>query len=305
MDFPRKISTKTTKGGQILVNDKSQALARFEQSNWLDCRISAYTELDDSPNFLFIDIDTLDRPVLTKVLDRCAKFGIFSNGPIHGQRLSYLSACGRAKIQLQRIENFAKYSLTNEELITQFLRVSADYISERRKDPNHNPSLKSCMVRVPGSINSKNGQEVTIMQEWDGNRPDITSLLGIFYSRLATRKIIAEKSQRPISKFRADNSSNKINWIEILLKTPLDDYRKTIVNLILAPYLVNIRRPANKKAFEIIKEWLELCSARRKLDFNVNSLISNALHNALKSCYKPMRLDTLKARNPEIYKRLA
>ena len=66
MDFPRKISTKTTEGRQILVNDRPQALARFEQANWLDCRISAYTEVDDSPNFLFIDIDTLDRSVLNK-----------------------------------------------------------------------------------------------------------------------------------------------------------------------------------------------------------------------------------------------
>jgi hypothetical protein len=56
-DFPRKVSTKTTEGRQILVNDKPQALARFKQANWLDCRISAYTELDDSPNFLFVDID--------------------------------------------------------------------------------------------------------------------------------------------------------------------------------------------------------------------------------------------------------
>ena len=33
MDFPRKISTKTTEGRQILVNDKPQALARFKQAN--------------------------------------------------------------------------------------------------------------------------------------------------------------------------------------------------------------------------------------------------------------------------------
>ena len=89
------------------------------------------------------------------------------------------------------------------------------------------------MVRVPGSINSKNGQEVKIIQEWDGNRPSIVPLLGIFYSWLATRKILAKKIQRSDSKFRALISSNKINWIESLLKTPLDDYRKTIVNLVL------------------------------------------------------------------------
>ena len=143
------------------------------------------------------------------------------------------------------------------------------------------------------------------MQEWDGNRPDITSLLGIFYSRLATRKIIAEKSQRPISKFRADKSSSKINWIEVLLKTPLDDYRKTIVNLVLAPYLINIRQLEYQAAFNIIKSWLEQCASLRQLYFGADSLTGNALATASKTGYKPMRLDTLKARNPEIYKELA
>lgn len=40
-------------------------------------------------------------------------------------------------------------------------------------DPNHLPSIKSCLVRVPGTINSKNGEAVRIVQKWDGNRPTI------------------------------------------------------------------------------------------------------------------------------------
>ena len=305
MDFPRKISTKTTEGCQISVHDKSQALARFEQSNWLDCRISAYTELEDSPNFLFIDIDTLDRSVLTKVMDRCAKFGYFPTVLFTGSGYHIYQPV--EPIQLQCYEKFSKYSLTNEELITQFLRVAADYISERRKDPNHYPSLNSCMVRIPGSINSKNGEEVKIIQEWDGKRPSIVPLLGIFYSRLASRKISEEKIfHRSYSKFRAAKSSpNKIKWIEKFLKTPLEDYRKTTVNLILAPYLVNIRRVENKKAFEIIKGWLELCSVQRKLNFPATYLINAALLNAQKTNYKPMRLDTLKQKNPTVYEILA
>ncbi len=50
----------------------------------------------------------------------------------------------------------------------------------------------------------------------------------------------------------------------------------------------------------IIKHWLELCAAKRELDFNADSL-GNALYNAKNSGYRPMRLDTLKVRNPEIY----
>jgi hypothetical protein len=118
----------------------------------------------------------------------------------------------------------------------------------------------------------------------------------------ASRKIIEEKTQRPYSKFRAHNSSNKIKWIEVLLGTPLYEYRKTIVNLVLAPYLINIRQLQYDDAFAIIKSWLELCAVKRKLNFHAESMINTALRTAQKSGYKPMRLDTLKPRNPEIYK---
>src|ERR1051325_11391356 len=40
--WPRTISTKTTDGRQIIVHSKQEALARFKQANFMDCRISAY-----------------------------------------------------------------------------------------------------------------------------------------------------------------------------------------------------------------------------------------------------------------------
>ena len=40
--WPRTISTRTTEGRQLVVGSREEALARFAQSNWLDCRISAY-----------------------------------------------------------------------------------------------------------------------------------------------------------------------------------------------------------------------------------------------------------------------
>ena len=262
MDFPRRISTRTTEDRQILVNDKPQALARFKQANYLDCRISAYTELDDCPNFLFVDIDALDLAVLRQILDRCAKFGfcpsvLFTGSGYHVYQPVH-------SVRLHEVGDFTKFLIRKEELANGFLRVAENYISGGRKDPNHNPSLKSCMVRIPGSINSKNGQEVRIIQEWDGQRPCIAPLLGIFYSWLATKKIIADKSQRSNSKFRSNYNCNEINWIESLLKTPLDDYRKTTVNLVLAPYLINIRQLEYRDAFNIIKSWLEQCTGLRQ-----------------------------------------
>ena len=62
--WPRTISTKTTQGRQILIYNREEALARFKQSNFQDCRISAYPStkytrhLKQKPNFLFIDLDS-------------------------------------------------------------------------------------------------------------------------------------------------------------------------------------------------------------------------------------------------------
>ena len=62
--WPRKISTKTTEGRQVLVYSREEALAWFKAANYLDCRISAYPDYTQwnginrqAPNLLFIDSD--------------------------------------------------------------------------------------------------------------------------------------------------------------------------------------------------------------------------------------------------------
>ena len=59
-----KISTKTTDNKQILVYSKEEALARYRQANFVDCRINAYPDYTEykginrqSPNFIFAELD--------------------------------------------------------------------------------------------------------------------------------------------------------------------------------------------------------------------------------------------------------
>ena len=61
--WPRTIFTKTL-GKQYTIYSREEAIARFKQSNLLDCRINAYLDYIEfkginrqSPNFIFIDID--------------------------------------------------------------------------------------------------------------------------------------------------------------------------------------------------------------------------------------------------------
>jgi hypothetical protein len=42
-------------------------------------------------------------------------------------------------------------------------------------------------------------------------------------------------------------NSTIIRWIENLLQTPLDDYRKYVIWRILVPYLINIRKYSTDK----------------------------------------------------------
>jgi hypothetical protein len=63
--WPRAISTLATNRTQIMVYNQEEALARFRQSNFMDCRISAYSSYVEykgmnrqAPSFLFpADLD--------------------------------------------------------------------------------------------------------------------------------------------------------------------------------------------------------------------------------------------------------
>lgn len=98
------------------------------------------------------------------------------------------------------------------------------------------------MLRVPGSFNSKNNVQVTIVQSWDGRRkPEINYLLSDFCVYLADRKakeLIAQQ-WRPPTNFKQTGST--LQWIERLIQTPIEDGRKYSIWRILVPYLINRR----------------------------------------------------------------
>jgi len=61
--------------------------------------------------------------------------------------------------------------LDGRDLTTEFLRFSERFFTNGKSDPQHSPSVKSCLIRVPGTFNAKNGEEVRIIQKWDGKGP--------------------------------------------------------------------------------------------------------------------------------------
>jgi hypothetical protein len=94
---------------------------------------------------------------------------------------------------------------------------------------------------------------------------------------------------------------NTIPWIEKLLETPIDDCRKDAVYLILAPYLINIKKLSYDHALNIISNWLIKCGKIRQLDQNFDYMVRYALKSSAKNEYRPLKLETLKVKNKILY----
>jgi hypothetical protein len=324
--FPRTISTYRSEGRQFEVFSKEEMIKAFEQSDFLDCRVNAYRSYTEykginrqAPNFIFIDLDRstftterAHRMALTATLKNI-KEKLFDANPT-------VLWTGNGYHIYQPIEAFV---LEEEEVFNEFdqpskvfLKFAEQYLSNNKSDPSHNPSFKSCMIRIPGSFNSKcilegKDPEVRIIQRWDGQlRPKINLLLGSFHAYLVDQRIkelqrqkeLKVKYQIRMKKNDNDTSSRTaIPWIELLLETPIEDYRKNAISLILAPYLINVKKLPYDDAFNIIKDWLNKCDLIKRLDSNFNYRIKYALENTIKKGYLPMKLETLKEKNRALY----
>jgi hypothetical protein len=324
--FPRTVSSSVTQGRQILVCSKAKAIAIFKQANLLDCRINAYPYYTgfgginrQAPNFIFIDLDlsrfnsmeALDkalRSVLKKIKEkfRGAQPTVIRSG--NGYHI-YLPI---QAFVLESESVFAEF----EQPSRKFLRFSEKMLSNGKADPCHsnNLSFKNCMLRIPGSHNCEcvrrnnnsldSTTEVKIKQKWDGNRPAINWLLRDFRRYLIQEKIdnnVAVRKWSRLSPTAKATTPAKRLWIEILLDTPIEDYREEAIRRIIAPYLINIRKHAYDDAFNIMKNWLNNCDKVKPVDFNANVRIKDVLRAATRVGYLPMAFNDLKAENEELY----
>ncbi|HEY7079222.1 MAG TPA: DNA primase noncatalytic subunit PriX [Nitrososphaeraceae archaeon] len=100
-------------------------------------------------------------------------------------------------------------------------------------------------------------------------------------------------------------NSATIRWIEKLLQTPLDDYRKYVIWRILASYLINIRKYSADEAPTMIRNWLDKCRNLRHLDFNPDYIIKHDINSTKRGGYLPISLEKLKIENAYLYNILA
>ncbi|MCL4379466.1 MAG: DNA primase noncatalytic subunit PriX [Candidatus Marsarchaeota archaeon] len=65
---------------------------------------------------------------------------------------------------------------------------------------------------------------------------------------------------QPVVTIRPAAGGNRA-WIDKLLETPIPDVRHRVVNLVLAPYLINVRGMTEDDAFKAISSYIERCKA--------------------------------------------
>lgn len=97
-------------------------------------------------------------------------------------------------------------------------------------------------------------------------------------------------------------STNKIKWIEKLLQTPIEDYRKYCIWRILLPCLANIIVLSHEEIIRTVKDWLHKCDQLNNLAFNPDILIKNNLKYIKE--YPPIAREKLKQSQPHLYRRL-
>jgi hypothetical protein len=131
--------------------------------------------------------------------------------------------------------------------------------------------------------------------------PKANPLYYHFYSYSADRRLKEFNMQKNQTENHYAFRANTIAWIEKLLQTPIQDYRKNAVSLILAPYLINVKKVSYDAALNIINSWLSKCGKLRQLDQNFDYMLRYALKYSAKNGHKPLKLDTLKMKNVMLY----
>lgn len=326
------------------VFSEEEAMLQFKVANFMDCSIRGYHTIDDNysngniaPSLSLGDID-LENFKTVEAFELAANNTYYNFDKMLDARPTQLWTGNgyhfvnpQLAIILEKVERFRKLAQYKPSI--EFLRFEEQHLTDGKADPCHSNNLSpgNCMLRIPGSLNSnqvkfEDGWIVDIPPEaevrvvhgrcWDENRPSIKPLLPQFYIWMQAKVIRnLDKQFEAIQNAKKYNYLSNINrrgikknntttWIEKLLDTGLDDYRKYIIKFILAPYLMNIRRLSRPDTFDIISTWLSKCDSVYRLRFNADKKINEVLDNMADYPYPPQGRNTLKQEFTPLYTRL-
>jgi len=291
--FPRTISTLQTENRQVEVYSRQEALSCFGKSNFVDCRISAFGRYEiehEKPNLIFVDLD--DKTALHETLALFHK-------EIDGIPSVLNTGNGYAIIQPITIKPLQKVTLDGKNVFDvskQFLLFAERFLTNHKCDMGNHPSLRSCMIRVPYSYNkkcllqgkSKSESQVNIYSDWNGFRPTVKQLPFQRYLRNLEQKL----------RYCSDNSNYKnndvIKYIEKILQTKItDDGKKRILDLILCPYLINVKKFTLEKSEKILVDCFGNLISRQRISYKLKDVYKKGI--------LPYSLKNMRENDPELY----
>jgi hypothetical protein len=226
--FPRTIkANKVT--DQVKVEDESisqksinKIFNKFKESNYYDCKINCmpYNTPDNQQHgtntntiyknknkntapesfFILISLNLADYSQSRKKLDLMlnstlkkltVKFygdafpTVLWNG--NGYKI-YQPLDGMVFEKHKTFYDFLQYA-DGRDLATEFLRFAQDFFTNGNVPIKYLPSINSCFIDVPGTFNFENGEQVKIIQKWNGKRPSIQWITNDFKNYLIQKKI--------------------------------------------------------------------------------------------------------------------
>jgi hypothetical protein len=339
--FPRTIMTGAARY-QVVVNSVEEMMKKFEEAEFQDCRINAYpaflNEAEEkdyenginldlfAPNILFIDLDEKDfssKQDLDRIIDKILEY--ISKTLPDSNRMQIWSGRGYHIVipiqQTEALEHFEDFKGLTGKPSDEFLKFAKHQLSLNKADKSNNPAFKSCLLRVPYTLNSKcidegKDPEVKIVQQYDFSKPlpRIDNLLVEYMTFLADRKLksVFENERRKKNQHRFMNykeSSNKIIYVDKLLNDGIEDYRKSAVSLIVVPYFVNLLQLSDEESYNRTRDWILKCHSIKLLEPSISffeNLVKYEIDRSKRTGIKPLKFkDTLQYKNKELFRLLS
>ena len=312
------MSTFASQGKQFIVCNKEQILDACIKSNFKDCRLNAYPILEDglqqAPNILFIDLDC--KSELTELNRNLEKTLNIIKGKLKGWRPTVLWSGNGYHIyivlDIRPLELIKELKELSDEPSNQFLKFAENLFTNNERDNNHKPSFKSCLLRIPNTINSKNKSEVKIIKRYNTNniqKIDNNSLreFRVFLADEDIKKKVDSKQKYYSVKYNENSNSipKCYQWIgDKLLKTPIPDYRKRTIDLVLVPFFIVIKKFSASQTFDLNKEYFITCHKLQPLNPSINEFenrIKMAIEKSIDNKIPPIKIQNMRNKYPQWY----
>jgi len=218
---------------------------------------------------------------------RITKFYVWHSGNVGYHIHMFFEIKNLEEIQNYQPEEIQNYIIEHFKKIAEDLNKTTSRIQIETKQLSFNE-----WIRLEGSINPKSGKRKLCLIDGKLTFPESIELNEFVIDKNEIERK-REEIRKQYEKVKNVNhfGGKTIWWIEELLQTPLSDGRERVVNLILAPYLVNYKNYDFETAKTIILNWLNESNKLRPLKSKLKeSYVIYQLKYAKEKGLKPLSL---------------